>query len=272
MLIRGENKLENITSRTNAKIKFALSLRDDAAARRKSNMFFIEGARLCSDALKSGVSVLQFFFTESAQKKFPDVCAALLSFAKESYKISTDVALRLGDTKSPQGIFCVCSAVDKIYKADKIDFAGKYVLLENVQDPSNIGSAARTAEALGIDGLIVCGGCDVFNPKALRASMGAFFRLNIFVCDDAPSFLKSAGEGGMLTLASTPSAKAEKITDLCFDGGVICVVGNEGNGVEKRTMDACKALATIPMRGRAESLNASTAAAILMWEMVRHGD
>lgn len=264
--------MENITSRTNAKIKFALSLRDDAAARRKNNMFFIEGARLCADALRSGVSVLQFFFTESAQKKFSEDCERLLSSAKESYKISAEVASRLGDTISPQGIFCVCSAVDKIYKADKIDFAGKYILLENVQDPSNVGSAARTAEALGIDGLIVCGGCDVFNPKALRASMGAFFRLNVFVADSAASLLKTAGESGMLTVASTPSASAQKITDICFDGGVICVVGNEGAGVEKKTMEACRTLATIPMAGRAESLNASTAAAILMWEMVRRGN
>ena len=263
--------MENITSRTNAKIKFALSLRDDAAARRKNEMFFIEGARLCYDAFKSGVSVLQFFFTRSARAKFPDVCASLISAAKESYEVSGDVALRLGDTRSPQGIFCICSAVDKIYKENKIDFGGKYVLLENIQDPSNIGSAARTAEALGIDGLILCGGCDIFNPKALRASMGAFFRLSIFVCTDAPSFLETATNGGMLTVASTPRADAKKITDLCFDGGVICVVGNEGNGVEEKTMQSCRVKATIPMTGRAESLNASTAAAILMWEMMRRG-
>ena len=136
-------------------------------------------------------------------------------------------------------------------------------MLENVQDPSNLGAISRTAEALGIDGLIVCGGCDIYNPKALRASMGSALRMNIISRANAVETINEANENGMLTLASTPDKK------INMTGGTVCVVGNEGNGVTQETMNACRMRVTIPMGGRAESLNAGTAAAILIWEMVR---
>ena len=163
-------------------------------------------------------------------------------------------------------------SVDKIVKADKINSKGKYILLENVQDPSNLGAAARTAEALGIDGLIVSGGCDIYNPKALRASMGAFFRLSVFECGDVCKFIGDIQKAGMRAAASTPSAKAQDITAADLSGGIVCIVGNEGAGVTPAVRAASDFEVTIPMKGSAESLNASTAAAILMWEMMRRGD
>ncbi|MBQ8228391.1 MAG: RNA methyltransferase [Clostridia bacterium] len=263
--------MENITSKNNEKIKSAVAVRDSASQRKKSGKFFVEGARLCGDAAISGGDILQFFFTEKAKDKFSDFYKKIISVAEESYCISDDVSRKLSDTQSPQGMFCVCRIDDKNLSADKINPYGKYILLENVQDPSNLGAVARTAEAMGIDGLIVNGGCDIYNPKALRACMGAFFRLNIIESDDILPFIKSVQGNGIKVFASTPDGQAEKITQVNFSGGVICIVGNEGNGVTPETMAAADAKITIPMQGRAESLNASTAAAILIWEMVRRG-
>lgn len=262
--------MESITSKNNDKIKFAVSLRDSASQRKKNGMFFVEGARLCEDAALSDGDILQFFFTEKAKIKFPEFYDNISLKAKEIYCISEDVSRKLSDTQSPQGIFCICRSSDNM-GMNKINPEGKYVLLENVQDPSNLGAIARTAEAMGIDGLIVNGGCDIYNPKALRACMGAFFRLNVIICDEILPFIESAKEMGMCVLASTPDADAVKINGVDFSGGVICIVGNEGNGITVQTMNAATSKVTIPMRGRAESLNASTAAAILIWEMVRHG-
>lgn len=264
-------KLENITSRNNDKIKYAVSLKNSASARRKSGCFFLEGARLCTDAARSSADILQFFFTKKAAEKFPDYYAEIAKKAAEIYMISDEISVRLSDTMSPQGLFCVCKAVDKIAKVDKINNKGKYILLENVQDPSNLGATARTAEALGIDGLIVSGGCDIYNPKALRASMGAFFRLNVFECGDVCSFISDIKKVGMRSAASTPSATAQDVTTADFSQGLVCIVGNEGAGVTPEVMSAADFEVTIPMAGNAESLNASTAAAILMWEMVRRG-
>ena len=158
--------------------------------------------------------------------------------------------------------------------------ATKLLLLENVQDPANLGAIARTAEALGISGLLVSSGCDVYAPKALRASMGALLRLPVEVVD-AGAVLSGEGKTpvsplltqaealGFKTYASTPAADAVPVTEADFSGPVLCVVGNEANGVTPETMAACAERVTIPMTGRAESLNAAAAGAILMWEMVR---
>ena len=264
-------KLENITSKNNEKIKSAVAIRDSASRRRKSGRFFVEGARLCGDAAISGGDILQFFFTEKAKEKFADFYNKIISVAKESYCISEEVSKKLSDTQGPQGMFCVCGAKNKGAHGDKINPHGKYIFLENVQDPSNLGAVARTAEAMGIDGLIVSGGCDIYNPKALRACMGAFFRLNIIESDDVIGFIRSAQKEGVKVYASTPQSTAAKITEADLSGGVILIVGNEGNGVTPEAMEAADGKVTIPMLGRAESLNASTAAAILIWEMVRRG-
>lgn len=99
--------------------------------------------------------------------------------------------------------------------------------------------------------------------------MGSALRLNIISREDAAEAVEEANGVGMLTLASTPDRDSEKINEVDMTSGVVCVVGNEGNGVTERTMNACSKRVTIPMDGRAESLNAATAAAILIWEMVK---
>lgn len=261
--------MERLTAKNNEKIKAAVAIRDGAKVRRETGLFFLEGARLCSDAAENNVTVSRAFFTAKALEKYASYAEKIVAKAQEVYEISEEISSKLSDTQNPQGIFCVCEAPVRQAETAGIRLGGKYIFLENVQDPSNLGAVSRTAEALGIDGLIVCGGCDIYNPKALRASMGSALRLPVYTCEDAVKLLENLGEKGMLTLASTPDSSAELVTAVDMTGGVVCVVGNEGNGVTAETMNACRKRITIPMDGRAESLNASTAAAILIWEMVR---
>ncbi|MDD6276016.1 MAG: RNA methyltransferase [Clostridia bacterium] len=261
--------MERLSNRANSKIKLAASVRDSAKARRSNGCFFIEGARLCSDAAQSGVEFVRAFFTDEALEKYPDYVRQITSRCDECYVVTQEISLKLSDTQNPQGIFCVCKSKISVADADIIKGNGKYILLERVQDPSNLGAIVRTAEALGLDGVIVSGGCDIYNPKALRASMGSLLRLPVYGSSDLVGFLKSVSNRGMITLASTPDSSCAKINEIDLKGGVVCVVGNEGNGVTRETCEACTMRVTIPMSGRAESLNASTAAAILMWEMMR---
>ena len=152
----------------------------------------------------------------------------------------------------------------------RLKTTGQYVLLENLQDPSNVGAIFRTAEAFGIDGVILTEGCaSCFSPKAMRAGMGAMFRIPVFFTDDAPSEMKKAAERNMRPMAAVPRGGAADVTGIRFFKGAVMCVGNEGNGLSEELIMACPEKITIPMSGRAESLNAATAAAILMWEMVR---
>ncbi len=257
-----------LTAKNNDKIKAAVRLRDSAKARREEGLFFLEGARLCADAA-ANTQLVRLFYTEKAKEKYSDEVSLLEEKAGEICIISEDVALKLSDTLSPQGIFCVYKTIDKKHYIDKIYNSAKLVALENIQDPSNLGAIARTAEALGIGGAVLCGCCDIYNPKAQRAAMGSLLRLPVITVDSMPDELKKLESLGYTTLVSTPAEKAEDITKCDLGEKTVCVIGNEGNGVTAETAAAGMHLVRVPMKGRAESLNASMAAAIIMWELMR---
>ena len=239
------------------------------------------------DVVRSGLRCAELFVSEEFCAKHGAEYEALVACSDEVFLVNDAVLEKLSDTRTPQGVCCVVRMAAPASLLERAPATGapasetdvsatKLLLLENVQDPANLGAMARTAEALGISGLLVSGGCDVYAPKALRASMGALLRLPVEVVDASRegsepvlSLLEKAEALGFKTYASTPAADAVPVTEADFSGKVLCVVGNEANGVTPETMTACAERVTIPMAGRAESLNAAAAGAILMWEMVR---
>lgn len=263
------SRMIRITARTNDKIKYAGKLCTDASERRKSGLFFLEGLRLCCDAVRSGVPIREVFVTDDALSRYHDELRPLLESGGEVYGITEEIAHKLADTKNPQGVFCIAKRLDKFYNIDKINYNGIYIAVENLQTPGNLGAVARTAEALGLDGLIVSGGCDIFNPKAQRAAMGSLLRLPVYDIAELPAFLRLCAEKGMATYAAVPDSDALPVTQMDRTGGLVCVIGNEGNGLSEEVIRGCRSAVTIPMRGRAESLNAAAAASVIMWEMVR---
>lgn len=258
--------MEKITARTNEKIKYAVRLGESASFRKKNGEFFLEGARLCFDAAKNGVEIRQAFFTAVALEKYSAYTQSIIETGCICCEISGDVAKKLSDTENPQGVFCVCRMKEL---SAGLDYGGKYLALENLQDPSNLGAVSRTVEALGLSGLIISGGCDVYNPKAMRAAMGSLLRIPLVETDNLTSLIEIAKSNGMRTYASVPRKDASDIRSVSLDGGVIICVGNEGSGLSEETIDVCTESVTIPMGGRAESFNASAAAAILAWELMR---
>ena len=233
--------------------------------------FVVEGLRLLKDAADSSVRIQKLYFTESFGKKHSDELQQLTQCADEVLEISENVASRLSETKSPQGVFGLCKIKNSGLNEEDVINGGRYLMLQNVQDPSNLGAAARSAEALGISGLIVSGGCDIYSPKALRASMGAFFRLPVMLPEDAESFVQNVSKRGVQVFACVPDRDAFDIRKLDFSKPCVAVIGNEGNGITGSLINKCTHRITIPMPGRAESLNASHAASIVMWEMMRNG-
>ncbi|MBE6812297.1 MAG: RNA methyltransferase [Ruminococcaceae bacterium] len=260
--------MEVLTSRNNETVKAAAALKN-ADARREQGLFLLEGARLCYDAVRSGIKIEKAFMTENAMHKYTDECMALQVSAEKTFLIAEALSDRLADTKNPQGVFCVCKTLDKTNNIDKIKYNGIYALADGLQNPDNLGALARTAEALGADGLLLCGGCDLYSPKAMRASMGSLLRLDVFVADDALQLVHALQGKGLRVFASVVDSNAAPVQSVIKGEGCVVVIGNEGNGVSDAVIAAADERITIPMAGRAESLNAAAAAAILLWEFLK---
>ncbi|MBP3381515.1 MAG: RNA methyltransferase [Clostridia bacterium] len=259
-----------ISSKENHLIKQWKQLSNDGKARKKQSLFACEGARLCADAALSGVCINVVLYTEHAAKTYGDRLNAVLAVAKNAYEITPQIASFMADTQSPQGIFCICAMQKRNLSSDDLHTNGKYLALEDVQDPSNLGTIIRTAEALGIDGILLSAGCcDVYSAKVLRGSMGGVFRQQILHTADMGETAVALRKAGMHTYACVPADTATPISRLPLNKGCVCFIGNEGNGLRQSTIDACELSVTIPMAGRAESLNAAMAAGIVLWEMTR---
>lgn len=254
-----------IDSVSNDKIKLATKIASSSKHRKKEGLFFLEGLRLCRDAALTGMEIESAYFTKKATQKNSEEVSFICEKAKAYFEISDSVEAKLSQTETSQGFFCLCRMKKQ---NSEINLSGKYIALENIQDPSNLGAIARTAEALGIDGAILSGCCDRYSPKSQRAAMGSLLRLSITECDNLTEMLEKLKAEGMKLYATTPDENAKKITECDMTGGVVAVIGNEGAGVSDRVFSLCEKV-TIPMLGRAESLNASMAAAITMWEMMR---
>ncbi len=257
-----------LSSRDNINVKNAVKLSSAAKFRRKNGEFIAEGVRVCMDALKSQAEISAFFTTQSAAEKYGEEFAQLSKYADKTFMVTDEVFSVMSDTETPQGFLCIIKALDKIREFDTINKNGRYIALDNVQDPSNLGTILRSAEAFGIDGVILSDDCcDIYSPKVVRGSMGAVFRIPFIRCGVLAEFLAEHSE--INTYAAVVSGGAEKLGEVDFELPCTAVIGNEGNGLKAETVAVCKNSVTIPMNGKAESLNAAVAASIIIWEMMK---
>lgn len=261
-------KIERIASKNNETIKKITKLFKSSSYRKQEGLYVIEGLRLCMDAVLSENQFPALFVTDKFVNERKSEYEKLSNSAQKIYILPNDIMQKLSDTVTPQGVVGVLPITDNKFTFEQ---DGKYLTLVNLQDPSNIGATARTAEALGLSGLIVCGGCDIYNPKVQRASMGAFFRMNVCTYDTAENMLEHLKSNGIKTFATTPRDTAEPIYNLKFDNTCAVLIGNEANGLPDEIIANCDYMITIPMAGRAESLNASAAAAIVCYEVMNGG-
>ena len=262
-------KFKEISSKDNANIKLCRKLSDSRKARREQGLFLLEGARLVCDALKENAELHLVFFTQTALKKAENGEgkygeALNLPDGVPRFVIPDELGERISGTEGTQGIFAVCkipSAVNEIISG------GKYVVLHTLQDPGNMGTIIRTADALGVDGVITVGCCDPFNPKTVRSAMGALLRVNVMEMSEEEMFdlLRSKG---IKTCAAVIDSDAVSVTECDFSSGAAVVIGNEGNGLSRETAEKCDERITIKMHGTADSLNAAAAASILIWELM----
>ena len=248
---------DKITSINNQNIKNIKKLLFSSRYRYKENKFIIEGARICCDAYKNGVEILEIFCTYEAIEKYNVYLKEILE-KHNSFIISKEVMHYISDTESPQGVFCICRMQKRNINFNSI--GDKVVILENIQDPSNLGAIVRTAEALGLNDIIMSSDCcDIYNPKVLRGSMGSIFRINHIISNDFNILFFNLKDIGFKIFASVPDDSVINISKVDFSGKIAVCIGNEGNGLKKETISLCSKKITIPMRGKSESLNASSA-------------
>lgn len=261
---------EVITSRNNLNIKYAKKLLSLSSFRKEEGAFAIEGVRLCADAINSGVEVRTVFYTKKCLDKFHETIFNIIDSSQKNFEVSEDVMKCISDTDTPQGIVCICKI--KILQSE-IDYSKSLILLENIQNPSNLGSIFRTCDALGLKNVVISGNsCDIYNPKVLRGSMGAIFRLNVKIEENFLKFLSDLKNKNYKIYATAPSDDAEILgKEKIFSKKCAVVFGNEGNGITEEIFLNSDAKLTIPMNSNAESLNVSTAVGIIVWEMIKGG-
>lgn len=263
---------EQITAKDNAAVKQYKKLAGARKFREESGLFALEGLRLCLDAAKEPSLLQTVFFTTSALKKISNaVLTAFSAFppAPRMVEISDHLGAYLADTQQTQGVFAICKKLDKSDFTSTICKGGHYLLLHGIQDPGNLGAILRTADAVGLNAVLLSGCCDLYNPKTLRSTMGALFRLNVLERSLTAS-LRLCRQIGLPSYAAVVNdSQAVPLTAVSFQEGGVVVIGNEGNGLSDADAEICDRRLTIPMQGHADSLNAAMAAGIIAWEMTR---
>ena len=256
--------MEWITSKENRWIKAYRKLSTQRRARKEAGLFAAEGARLCEEAARCGLEIPQVLVTASALERYQSRLAPVLAAAGTVLGVSEDLAAALGDTKTPQGVFAICRTPDEI--PPDLRPGGRYLLLENMQDPGNLGAVIRTADAFGADALLLSpDAADCYAPRVLRGAMGSVFRLPIHR-GPLDGFIDRLHAMDLPVYAATLDKSSVPAWELPRGGGAVAV-GNEGAGLSPQTVARCGRTVHIPMAGRTESLGAAVASSILLWEL-----
>lgn len=265
-----------ITSKDNRSVKLLSKLLSSKKTRNENRLFVIEGMRGCIDALtehfSGNLKVGSLFYTEKAIENYKDSFPVELleKFDEQrKFQITQELADRISGNGSCQGVFAVAVMPDIPFEPENISETGKYVILDRLQDPGNVGTLLRTADALGASGVILTNNCcDLYNPKTVRSAVGSIARAKIFVEDDFAKVCQALKNAG-ITLFASLVGEGESVTKQDLSVPCAVVIGNEGSGLTSEHADMCDKKITIKMKGNANSLNAAAAGAIILWEMFR---
>ena len=242
-----------ITSKANSVVKNAKKLHQK---KYRKSAYLIEGWHLFEEAVQAGVTIEKIFALESYRDQ-------LASFPQTVW-VSEDILLDLADSQTPQGIVAVVQKEE----VEQTDFSqGKFLFLEDVQDPGNVGTIIRTADAAGFTGVIVSDkSADIYSLKTLRSMQGSHFHLPIYRMS-SQALLEKAKKDGIPVLATTLSKDSKDYRDVPHFDQFVLVMGNEGQGISPLMAESADQLVHISMKGQAESLNVAVAAGILIFHL-----
>ena len=252
-----------ITSTSNPQVKNLQQLGRKAKIRNEQDVFLVEGTKMYLEA--PAERIRKVYLSKSLYEEKRE------SFVKgHDVEILEDrVFAAACDTKTPQGVLCMVQQYhyrleDLLKKKNPL-----LMILENLQDPGNLGTILRTAEGAGVDGVILSKeSVDIYNPKTIRSTMGSIFRVPFYITEDLHGTLGQLQEKGIRVYAAHLKGK-NSYEQENYCGGTAFFIGNEGNGLTDHLSSQADTLIRIPMEGKLESLNAAVASAILMYESYR---
>ncbi len=257
-----------ITSVANAKVKQIVAWQTKAKERKKDGVFLAEGLKMFEEAPVDWLR--ETYIEESVLEKIDRVSSIYKKLEQTGYEpVSSEVFRKISDTQTPQGILMVLKR--PTYRTEELLQCRNplFVILEDLQDPGNLGTIVRTAEGAGVDGIFMSKGTvDIFNPKTIRATMGSVYRVPFVYVEDVQEIIKGLHNIGVKTYAAHLDGR-DYYDDFSFRDGTAFLIGNEGNGLKKSTADAAFSYLKIPMEGQVESLNAAIATSLLMYEAHR---
>lgn len=271
-----------ITSPSNQKIKQLILLRDKPRARNQSGLFAAEGIRMFEEAppenLQEVFISLPLWEQLEKEERYLSIWKKLHLCMERGIpveQVSPEVFRKASDTQTPQGILFVgkqlASSFEELVKraSERQKEGGRpplFLLLEDIQDPGNLGTMLRTGEGAGVDGVIMSRGTvDIYNPKTIRSTMGALYRVPFLYVDRLEEAVDLLREHDILVYAA--HLKGEQYYDeISYEEGSAFLIGNEGNGLRQGTAEQADIWIKIPMEGKLESLNAAVAAALLMYQ------
>lgn len=263
---------EIITSKDNPTVKLYRKLSESRKERKNLKMFVLEGLRLVTDAVNENADIVTLILTQDASSRFKEQLSQADLKERKIIVISNELGTKISMTEKTQGVFAICREKQPLQLEKCIKTKGKYIILYQLQDPGNAGMIIRTADAMGIDGLIFSESCDIFSPKTIRATMGSIFRIPVWNNQNIDEVIRIFKEKNIEILASVIDADAESIKEHNFKDGCGVIIGNEGNGVPKEISAECDGRLTIKMHGNINSFNAAMATGIIMWEMTDQTD
>lgn len=257
-----------ITSSSNQKVKQVIQWQTKAKERKSAGIFLTEGFKMFEEAPEENIR--EIYVSESALERCRAKRILTEKLERVGYEtVSPEIYRRMSDTQSPQGILCVVKQPKHRLEQLLEVPSPLIVVLENLQDPGNLGTIIRTGEGAGITGVIMSAGTvDIFNPKVIRATMGSVFRVPFLYVDDLKDTIRQLEACGVHTYAAHLEGK-KYYDSFSFREGTAFLIGNEGNGLTRETADLAEEYIKIPMEGRVESLNAAIATSLLMYEAHR---
>ncbi len=259
----------SIASLANPHIKAIIDIRDKRSTY-KHDAFLIEGPHLIEMAIGSGIEIKKVFFKGafSVKKETQKILKNLSKRTDQIYEVTEQILKKITDTETPQGIVALVSYKPLLLDNLSLKDRSILVVIDGIQDPGNLGTIIRTADAAGAGAVILLPGtCDAFMPKAIRATAGSIFNIPI-VYAETDDFQKWLLEKKIKLVVT--SADAEKsVFDAELDSPAAFVFGNEAHGVSEKLRGSADLFLRIPIYGKAESLNVATSAAICLYEAVR---
>lgn len=261
-------KTDMITSNSNPKVKQVVQWQTKAGERRRAGIFLAEGFKMYEEAPEK--TIREVYLSEEISDRASLSAAVREKLNRTGYEtVSAEVLRKMSDTQNPQGILCVIKRQE--YDLEQLLAAPHplLVLLENLQDPGNLGTIVRTGEGAGITGVIMSSRTvDIYNPKVVRATMGSIYRVPHVCVEDLGGTVERLRENGIHTYAAHLEGK--KYYDrFSFREGTAFLIGSEGSGLSRELADKADSYLKIPMEGRVESLNAAITASLLMYEAHR---